>query len=85
MDLLVLYLISINIFSGLFFTIDKIKAINNKFRIPEIFLHFLELCGGVFITIFLMFLIRHKKNKFNFYIISYLILILWIIILIYLK
>jgi len=77
------YIILINIISGLFFIIDKINSIHKKYRISEFVLHILELFGGIFSIICLMFLIRHKVSKFRFYIYSYFILFLWIIILIY--
>lgn len=75
------YLVLINLFAGLFFIIDKIKARSNSFRISEVFLHILEFLGGVFSTVVLMILIRHKNRKASFYLISYLILIIWIFLL----
>lgn len=79
--MLVQYLIVINLISGLFFIVDKIKAVNNKFRISELFLHVLEVLGGVFSIIILMLLIRHKNRKASFYIISYIIFVIWIYLL----
>lgn len=71
------YLVLINVFAGLCFIIDKIKAVNKDFRISEFFLHILECLGGVFLIVVLMILIRHKNRKASFYLISYFILIIW--------
>jgi len=71
------YLILINVFAGLCFIIDKIKAVNKNTRISEFFLHILEILGGVFSIVILMLIIRHKNRKASFYLISYFILIIW--------
>ena len=75
------YLVVINVFAGLCFLIDKIKAVNKDVRISEFFLHILEFLGGVFSIVVLMLLIRHKNRKGSFYIISYLIFIIWVFLL----
>jgi len=75
--MLIQYLIFINVFAGLFFIIDKIKAINNNARISEFLLHVLEILGGIFSIIVLMLIIRHKNRKASFYLFSYVILIIW--------
>lgn len=79
------YLFIINLFSSIVFIIDKKRAKNNKSRsrISENFLHLLELLGGVFIIIILMQIIRHKNRKLKYFWITYLILIIWIIGMIY--
>lgn len=76
--ILIKYLIIINLISSFFFSIDKYKAKNNKYRISEFFLHFLELIGGIFSILPLMYIIRHKNRKSKYFLINYLILIIWI-------
>lgn len=78
MKLFFIYLIIINLFSAGFFIFDKKSAERNGRRIPEITLHLLELLGGVFATLILMYVIKHKNRKFKYYIFTYLILILWV-------
>ena len=78
MKLAIIYLISVNIIAGLLFCADKRKAIKKKNRIPESILHLLELIGGIFTIIFLMFIIRHKNQKTSYKLISFIILALWI-------
>lgn len=75
------YLIVINVIASAFFIIDKIKAANNFWRIPEKVLHLLEALGGVFSVFILMFIIRHKNRKFSYQAVSFGILIIWIYIL----
>lgn len=78
LPLFAIYLISINIISGIFFVFDKKAAQRGHRRVPERTLHLLELCGGVFITWLLMYIIRHKNCKFSYYAITYLLLAGWI-------
>lgn len=73
-----LYLLIINIVSILVFAIDKVQAKNQKRRVPEKILHLLELLGGVFGIIVTMYLIHHKSSKWQYYIITFIILIAWI-------
>ena len=79
--LLLKYLIIINIISGIIFFIDKQKSKKNKFRISESNLHLLEAIGGIFIILPLMILIRHKNKKSSYFLVSWCICVLWIIIL----
>jgi uncharacterized membrane protein YsdA (DUF1294 family) len=84
----IIYLIVINICSGIFFFYDKIISIfftrKSKYlkRIPEYIIHILELLGGIFIIILLMYLIRHKNKKVKYYFVTYAIFILWLFLLI---
>lgn len=74
-------LLAANLIAGLVFAYDKRCAKRQQRRIPEALLHILELSGGVFAVIFLMYSIRHKNRKFAYYAITYLILIGWIALL----
>ncbi|MCQ2295056.1 MAG: DUF1294 domain-containing protein [Bacteroidales bacterium] len=73
-----IYLIIINVISGIFFALDKRYARKKHRRIPEAVLHLFELLGGVFINLVLMYTIRHKNKKFAYYWLTYLILLIWI-------
>ena len=78
MKLFIIYLLIINLITTLLFIYDKIAAGKQLRRIPEAVLHFLELLGGVYSVIVLMYVIHHKNRKFRYYIITYLILLLWV-------
>lgn len=67
----------------IFYT-DKKNAIKNKKRIPEKTLHLLELSGGVFVILILSYIIRHKNQKKSYISWTYLIFVLWIVILYFL-
>jgi len=73
-----IYLLVASLIASLVFIYDKNAAISAKRRIPERTLHLLELFGGVFAVVVLMYLIRHKNRKSSYYFVTYLILILWI-------
>ena len=80
-----IYLVCSNFISGILFTYDKKAAIKNKKRIPEITLHIVELIGGVFINVLLMYILRHKNRKFSYWILTWLIFIGWLLGLIYIN
>ena len=74
------YLGIIGAIAGLIFICDKFKAKRAKWRVPESTLHLLEALGGVFFIVMLMYVVRHKCNKSSYYIISYIILVFWIVL-----
>lgn len=78
MKVFLIYLLIINLISAGLFIFDKISAKKNGKRVAEISLHLMELLGGVFAIIVLMYAVRHKNRKFKYFIFTYLILILWI-------
>ncbi len=78
MKLAVIYLIIINIIADIIFCTDKRRAKKDKRRIPESILHLFELIGAIFTIIPLMFIIRHKNQKWSHKIVSFIILALWI-------
>jgi len=73
---LILYVIGINILLMILFFIDKMNAINKKYRIPEITLLSLSFLGGSIGAIIGMFLFHHKTKKIKFRILVPLSLIL---------
>jgi len=77
-----IYLLFINFVSGILFAYDKHVAKKNRRRIPEITLHIVELLGGVFTNIILMYTLRHKNRKFNYYWFTWLVIIGWVFLLI---
>jgi len=79
--LLLKYLLIINIISGIIFFIDKQKSKKKKYRISEFNLHLLEILGGIFIILPLIILIRHKNKKASYFLVSWFIFILWIMVL----
>ena len=76
---LLYYLLIINILSAFIFYSDKQKAINKRQRIPEVKLHLLELMGGVFIILPMLYLERHKNRKPSYFVLTYLIFLGWLI------
>ena len=81
-NIIVIYLIIINITSGIIFSYDKqLSKKKNKRRIPEINLHIFEFLGGVFANILLMYTLRHKNRKFSYYWFSWLVIIGWVFLL----
>lgn len=81
-----IYLALISLTSASLFVYDKISAKRNGRRIPERTLHVLEFLGGFFINIILMYSIHHKNRKFSYWIWTWLILIVWAVLLfLYLK
>ncbi len=72
------YIGSINVFTFLLFSIDKLQAIKTRKRVPENSLHFFSFAGGFLGAILAMILTRHKINKKNFLFTQALILIFWI-------
>jgi uncharacterized membrane protein YsdA (DUF1294 family) len=85
MDYFIPYLFIINIISIIIFSYDKYKAINVKQRVPERILHYLEILGGVFGIIITMYIIHHKNSKAKYYLITYIILIIWLLTLYYFR
>ena len=73
------YLLVISIVAAITFAIDKRRARKQLRRVPENVLHAMELLGGVFIIIPMMYLIRHKNRKKSYFLITYLILVVWIV------
>ena len=71
------YLAFINILSGLLFALDKSAARNGRKRISERTLHWLELAGGVFLNLILMYILRHKNKKFSYWIWTWIIMAGW--------
>ena len=76
--LVIYYYLIINLVAILAMVIDKIKAVNDKWRIKENSLHFLSFAGGVFGTIISMITLRHKIRKSGFVFITFIALLIHI-------
>ena len=70
------YLALINIITFIVFGVDKYKARNHKWRVPEATLFLLALIGGSVGAILGMYTFRHKTRKWYFVIGMPLILII---------
>lgn len=66
MDMLLLYLIVVNLITFFNFILDKKKSREEMWRIPESQLLFLSLIGGSLGGIIAMILVRHKTKKTKF-------------------
>jgi len=73
-----IYLIIINVASGILFGYDKHTAIKNHRRVPELTLHILEMLGGVFANLVLMYSIHHKNRKFRYYGVTWVMMMGWV-------
>lgn len=65
-ELLILYLIPINILSIVVMVYDKRNAIKGKWRIAENTLLLYSIIGGSIGILASMYLLRHKTKKFRF-------------------
>ena len=79
----VLYLIIINLIGFFAIWIDKVKARNGSWRIPENTLFMITFLGGGFGTIAGMYKFRHKTKKLRFTICFPVILLTEIVLVIY--
>ena len=64
--ILIIYFIIINLITFAVFGIDKLKAIKDKWRIPEKVLFLLSVIGGSIGATLGMYIFRHKTKKIAF-------------------
>ena len=64
--ILIIYFAVINIITFAVFGIDKLKAIKDKWRIPEKVLFLLSVIGGSVGALLGMYTFRHKTKKIAF-------------------
>jgi len=79
-QIIIIYLISINIVSFFYFGIDKIKANFDKRRISERTLWFLTLIGGTIGSLAGMHFFRHKTKKLSFQAVIAVIMVIQILL-----
>ena len=65
-DIIILYVVAVNVVSFLMMGIDKRKAVKRAFRIPESTLFVLAIIGGSIGAIVGMHLFRHKTRHWYF-------------------
>ena len=65
-DIIILYVVAVNVVSFLMMGIDKRKAMKRAFRIPESTLFVLAIIGGSIGSIAGMHLFRHKTRHWYF-------------------
>lgn len=73
------YLISINVFTFLLYSIDKYYAMKERKRVPEMTLYFFSFAGGFLGAILSMILTKHKLRKKLFISIQAVITIIWLV------
>lgn len=61
------YILVVSVLTGILFAVDKYRAINDQWRIPEAVLLFSAAAGGAIGGIVSMSLCRHKTQKPVFY------------------
>ena len=64
--IIIIYLLAVNLLGLLFMGLDKWKAANHRWRIPESHLFILSIIGGSLGTFIGMYLFRHKTKKWYF-------------------
>ena len=82
--ILIVYLIIINVIAFIVYGIDKYKAKNDKWRIPEATLIGFAGFGGALGALVGMNIWHHKTRKPKFFILVPLFLVIWIVILFFL-
>lgn len=65
-DIIILYVVAVNVVSFLMMGIDKRKAVKRAFRIPESTLFVLAIIGGSIGSIIGMHLFHHKTRHWYF-------------------
>ncbi|HEY4540725.1 MAG TPA: DUF1294 domain-containing protein [Faecalibacter sp.] len=83
MEYVLYYGLGINLFTYVLFGLDKVKARNKKWRIPENTLFFLSFIGGSIGALLAMKKFRHKTQKSEFKNVIYLILTIQLALLIF--
>jgi len=83
-QIIVIYLIAINVVTFATYGIDKSKAEHHQWRIPEATLILLAVIGGALGAFLGMKVFRHKTQHWKFKILVPLLLVLWIAVLVYL-
>lgn len=77
-QLIVTYLIGINLLTVIMFWFDKWMARSHGWRIPELVLWLCALVGGSIGALVAIEVVRHKSKKFSFQFVLWLIILLQI-------
>jgi len=82
-EVLLIFILLVNLLTFVLFALDKRSAIKNKWRISERTLILFTLCGGGIGAYFGMYVLRHKTQKLKFKLASAVGLIICVAALIY--
>jgi uncharacterized membrane protein YsdA (DUF1294 family) len=82
-QIIIIYLVVINLVAFAAYGIDKWKAQHNRWRIPEATLIMLAVIGGALGAFLGMKMFRHKTQHWKFRILVPLLLVLWIVAIAY--
>lgn len=82
-QIIIIYLVAINLVAFAAYGIDKWKAQHNRWRIPEATLIMLAVIGGALGAFLGMKMFRHKTQHWKFRILVPLLLVLWIVVIAY--
>ena len=74
------YVVSVNSVTFIYYALDKLLAIYNRIRIPEVVLHVMELVGGSPMALVAQQLLWHKSTKRAYQIVFWLIVTLQIFV-----
>lgn len=80
MDYYLIFLGIMSILTYVIYKVDKVKAINNKYRIKESTLLLFSFIGGSIGALLAMYIIRHKNKKIKFIFFNWLFLLIHLII-----
>lgn len=81
----IIYFVIVNIIGAIVNIVDKIKAINNHWRVPEKVLWLFGIIGGAPLSYITMQLIRHKTKHLSFMIGMPILSIIQITLLVYIS
>lgn len=74
------FLLAVNVLGAVLFALDKALAQAKRRRVPESTLHLLELFGGWPCMMLLMYAIHHKNRKRTYWLITWTIAVLWLVV-----
>ncbi len=80
MNVTVLYLLAVNVIAFVLYGVDKYRAKNDLWRIPEANLILFAIIGGAAGSLMGMFFFHHKTKKQKFLTVVPLCLLAWIVI-----
>lgn len=80
MKFFLLYILIMSIITFVVYSIDKVKAAKDMWRIPEKTLLIFSLIGGVYGALIAMYKIRHKNRKMLFIVTNWSLAVIYIVI-----
>ncbi len=80
MKFFLIYILIMSIVTFIVYSVDKVKATKNKWRIPEKTLLIFSVIGGVYGALIAMYKIRHKNRKMLFIVTNWTFAVVYIIV-----